>query len=83
MGSEIHQYIHCAECFNELSDGDSPKEYQVLEIGWTEKGLQIWCRRHSKNVLHLDFAGQKLKALATDWRSKDKHDSAQDRREQK
>lgn len=61
--SDIHQYIHCAECFNELRDGESPREYQVLEIGWTEKGLQIWCRRHIKNVLHLDFTGQKLKAL--------------------
>ena len=63
MGSEIHQYIHCAECFNELPAGDSPKEYQMLEIGWTEKGLQVWCWRHGKNVLHLDFAGKKLKAL--------------------
>lgn len=61
--SEIHQYIHCAECINELPAGMSPKEYQTLEIGWTEKGLQIWCAWHGKNVLHLDFANQKLKSI--------------------
>ncbi len=61
--SEIHQYIHCAACFNEVPADTSPKEYQLLEIGWTELGLQVWCPRHAMNVVNLDFDGQKLKAL--------------------
>ncbi len=62
-GSAIQQYIHCAKCFNELPADTSPKEHQLLEVGWTEKGLQVWCVRHEENVMHLDFDGRKLRTL--------------------
>ena len=61
--SEIHTYMHCVKCLDELPAGESPKEYQWLEIGWTERGLQIWCSRHNENVLHLDLDSQKLRAI--------------------
>ena len=66
--SAIHQYIHCAKCLDEFpaSDSESPKAYQMIEVGCTEKGLQVWCVRHEENVLHLDFEGRKLKALPAD-----------------
>jgi hypothetical protein len=31
-----------------------------LEVGWTPKGLQVWCKRCERNVLHLDFEGRKV-----------------------
>jgi len=38
------------------------REYGRLEMGFTERGLQVWCLRHDLNVLHLDFAGEQLEA---------------------
>ena len=54
----ISAYIHCGKCLDELPDGLSPQEYRELDVGWTDKGLQIWCIRHDCNVVHIDFEGQ-------------------------
>jgi hypothetical protein len=51
--NELRGYIHCGMC---LKENAGP---QMLEIGWTKLGLQIWCRRHNANVMHIDFQGQK------------------------
>jgi hypothetical protein len=56
---EISAYIHCGLCLAEKPDGVSPAGYSRLEIGWTPHGLQVWCRRHNCNVMHIDFEGQK------------------------
>ena len=29
-------------------------------IGWTEKGLQVWCETCDSNVINLDFKDQKV-----------------------
>jgi len=58
MGKEINQYLHCGKCIEEIPDGLSAQEWQQLEIGYTAKGLQIWCRRHDCNVCNIDFEGQ-------------------------
>ena len=39
--------------------GMSPREYASLEVGFTKEGLQIWCKRHEVNVMHIDFQGQR------------------------
>ena len=51
--------LHCGLCLREKPPGVSPREYASLEIGYTEIGLQIWCKRHECNVAHIDFEGQK------------------------
>lgn len=59
--NEIKMYIHCGLCIGELPEGpagQSPSDYADLEIGWTELGIQVWCKRHSCNVVHIDFEGQ-------------------------
>ena len=35
----------------------SPREWAQLEIGFTELGLQVWCKRCEVNVVHVDFEG--------------------------
>ena len=40
-------------------------EYMRLDVGFTKAGLQVWCRRHDANVVHIDFRGH---ALPTDFR---------------
>lgn len=41
-----------------LPEGASPQNYQELECGWTKIGLQIRCRKHNLNIIHIDFEGQ-------------------------
>jgi hypothetical protein len=55
--NEIHQFLHCELCLKSLPVGITPREWAVLEIGFTPAGLQIWCRRHDSNVGHIDFQG--------------------------
>ena len=59
----IEQNIICSKCETEFSlgstDSRSLQDYSRLDIGFTSIGVQVWCRRHDANVVHIDFAGQK------------------------
>ncbi len=70
--NEITTFMHCGLCMKELPSNDSPRDYASLEVGYTEMGIQIWCKRHECNVLHMDFAGQKFYANTT--RNEDKEE---------
>lgn len=51
-------YLHCGLCIKE----DLP---QRIEAGWTKMGLQIWCRNHDCNIMHINFEGRKHPANTT------------------
>ena len=59
----IEQNIICSKCETEFllgsTDSRSLQDYSRLDIGFTSIGVQVWCRRHDANVVHIDFAGQK------------------------
>ena len=59
----IEQNIICSKCESEFllgsTDSRSLQDYSRLDIGFTSIGVQVWCRRHDANVVHIDFAGQK------------------------
>ena len=57
--NEIVAFLHCRQCLLEMPDGYSPQTWSQLEIGWTRLGIQVWCRRHESNILHMDFEGHK------------------------
>lgn len=63
--NNIEAYLHCGKCLSEwknrreIRTKQSPRDYSKIECGWTKKGIQIWCVRHSCNILHIDFEGQK------------------------
>ena len=61
----IEAFIHCVKCIQEMPDNMSPKEWAMLEIGWTVLGIQIWCIRHDVNVMHMDFEGHKHPATTS------------------
>lgn len=67
----IKMFIHCGQCGVELMDlvqrgiPTSPRDYQAIEAGWTKEGLQIWCKRHECNIVHIDFEGVKHPANTT------------------
>ena len=54
----IRAYVHCGKCLDEMPNGTSPQLWADLEVGWTDEGLQVWCRRHNCNVMHVDFESQ-------------------------
>jgi len=60
MNNKINSFFHCKKCLEELPMGKSPRDFCRNEVGWTEKGIQVWCIRHEENVLALDFEGQKV-----------------------
>lgn len=67
--NHIMSYLHCGQCLNEFKEGaestigHSPQSYASYEFGWTEAGLQVWCKRHDCNVVHIDFEGQQHPAI--------------------
>lgn len=56
---EIVEFFHCKECLAELPEGESPRDYQWVQSGWTAQGLEVWCVRHDLKIIHIDFEGQK------------------------
>lgn len=69
--NEIKAFLHCSRCIQEWTEkapgtaGTSPAEYARLSVGWTQRGIQVWCERHDLNVIHVDFEGHKHKANLT------------------
>lgn len=57
--NEITSFFHCAECIESVPPGLSPREWAELEVGFTPQGIQVWCKRHERNVLHIHFEGLK------------------------
>ena len=58
----IDSYIHCSLCLKD--SGDDPYT-QKLEVGWTKWGIQLWCREHNVNMIHMDFEDMKHPADTT------------------
>jgi hypothetical protein len=55
-GSErIKRYFHCAKCMEERPDGVSPREYGNYEVGLTDFGLEVWCKRHDEEVIYINL----------------------------
>lgn len=52
--------MHCKKCLDEKPEDISPADWGKIGVGWTIKGLQVWCERHNINILNLDFKGQKV-----------------------
>lgn len=63
--NNIVSYFHCAKCLKEKPADVSPREWVQLEVGFTSHGIQVWCKRHECNVIHMDFQGQKHPAITT------------------
>ena len=53
----IVMFLHCKKCSESAPSDMSPSDYQDIEAGWTEDGLQVWCKRHDQNIICIDFEG--------------------------
>lgn len=63
--NQIDLFFHCKKCLQEIPEQQSPSDYQKLEVGWTLKGIQVWCKIHNKNIIHIDFEKQQHPANTT------------------
>lgn len=54
----IGMYFHCGRCMQERPPDQSPQQWGQIEAGFTALGVQVWCKRHNLNVVHIDFEGQ-------------------------
>jgi hypothetical protein len=52
---QIKGFAHCARCVVEKPRGVSPREWTSLEMGATDDGIQVWCKRHNMNVIHVRY----------------------------
>jgi hypothetical protein len=67
--NQIDTYLHCALCVHDVIEGrapgQSPASYSNYVVGWTPRGLQMWCNRHNCNVCNIDFEGAQHPAITT------------------
>ena len=63
--NEITTFFHCVRCFDDRPADQSPRDWARLEVGFTEIGLQVWCKRCECNIAHIDFEGQRHPANTT------------------
>lgn len=45
--------ITCPDCISELPDGRAMIEADNLKVGFTNDGLQVWCKTHNRNVVRI------------------------------
>jgi len=57
MENDIKVFFHCRQCLLELPVGMSPRDWSQIEAGLTRVGMQVWCRRHELNIVHVDYEG--------------------------
>ena len=65
LALSVTGYIACSKCADEIANAEPPvslQDYAQMDVGFTDWGLQVWCRRHQANIVHIDFQGQKLPA---------------------
>ncbi|MBT7280003.1 MAG: hypothetical protein HN835_04740 [Rhodobiaceae bacterium] len=65
LALSITNYVACSKCADEVAKLDPPESlqnYAAMDVGFTDWGVQVWCRRHKVNIVHIDFEGQKLPA---------------------
>ena len=61
----LYPYVVCSKCADELaalSPPQSLQDYAAIDVGFTDYGIQVWCRRHKANIVHIDFQGAKMPA---------------------
>lgn len=61
---DIVSFLHCKQCLRDMPNGMSPREWARNEVGLTPDGIQVWCTRHEKNVVHIGFEGHQLPVVS-------------------
>lgn len=48
----VHMFLHCGMCMDELPDDKTPADYAEYHAGLTEDGdIEIWCKRHQAIII--------------------------------
>jgi hypothetical protein len=57
--NEITAFFHCRGCFDRKPPGMPPKRWARFEVGWTPQGVQVWCLRCDRNIVHIKLPEQR------------------------
>ena len=55
----IDNHFHCKSCLEQIPDDVSPRDWARINVGFTQPGLQVWCARHDKEIVHIDFSDRR------------------------
>lgn len=55
MKNQIIAYWHCKYCLGELPTDQSPRDYQRIQFGFTQNGIQVWCTRHNISIFYTEM----------------------------
>mgnify|MGYP006188411573 CR=1 FL=1 len=60
---KIKEPVVCTKCSDEFiagtTDARSMQEYMKVDLGFSDRGFQVWCQRHQVNVCHINFENKK------------------------
>jgi hypothetical protein len=59
---EADEFYRCPDCMSECPEDVSPRDYSHVEAGFSQRGFQVWCLRHERNVIHITFNEQFVNA---------------------
>ena len=71
ISNRIEHYLVCELCAQDVAKANSEanvtdeislQDYTQIDTGLTNRGIQVWCRRHNFNIVHIDFQGHQLPA---------------------
>lgn len=65
LALSVTGYVACSKCAAEVDAAQPPlslQDYAQIDVGFTDWGMQVWCRRHQANIVHIDFQGHQLPA---------------------
>tara|TARA_B100000965_G_scaffold295593_2_gene253763 strand:+ start:133 stop:387 length:255 start_codon:yes stop_codon:yes gene_type:complete len=72
----IEEPTVCPRCVKEFMERPRPFrsliDFMEFEVGFTMLGIQVWCRRHNKNVCHIDFQNNTVAAYMDSQKDKKK-----------
>tara|TARA_Y100000996_G_scaffold406614_1_gene383171 strand:+ start:118 stop:396 length:279 start_codon:yes stop_codon:yes gene_type:complete len=64
--NQIDKPLVCVKCSFEFTSGQtdakSLQDYSKFDVGFTNRGFQVWCRRHEVNVCHFKFGNKQPEA---------------------
>lgn len=56
----IATFFHCSNCFADRPVNQTPQQWARTQAGFTQWGIQIWCNRCNRSVVHWDLLGQQM-----------------------
>ena len=65
LSLQITGYVACSKCSDELT---RHKACKIMPASMSALPLQVWCRRHKANIVHIDFQAKNCRLIFAGWK---------------